>query len=103
MTPILAEVADPDGRRVVLDDISWEHILFGHPAMNTAQAAILATVERPDHREPDPVAGRERFYSRDAGPGNWLRVVVDFSQVPGYVVTSFPQRRAPVKWSNRKR
>lgn len=71
--------------------------------MRAAQLAILATVERPDYREPDPVDGRERFYARPTDLGSWLRVVVDFSQVPGYVFTSFPQRRAPQGWSNQKR
>jgi hypothetical protein len=66
VAPVLAEIMDPDGRKVVLDEIAWEHIVFGHPAMHTAQLATLATVERPDYREPDPLHGRERFYARPA-------------------------------------
>jgi hypothetical protein len=35
---------------------------------------ILETVARPDHRNPDPEPGRERFYRQHIlGPGRWLR------------------------------
>jgi hypothetical protein len=102
VAPVLAEMTDPEGRQVVLDEIASEHILFGHPAMRTAQLAIFATVERPDYREPDPVHGRERFYARPTDLGSWLRVVVNFSQVPGYWSLHFP-RDERQGWSNQKR
>jgi uncharacterized protein YuzE len=52
-------------------------------------------VGRPDFREDDPAPGRERFYRRDLDPGRWLRVVVDFSKAPAFVVTAFVQDHAP--------
>jgi len=58
-------------------------------------AAILDAVSRPDLREDDPVPCRERFYRRDLGSSRWLRVVVDFNEVPAFVVTAFVQDNAP--------
>jgi hypothetical protein len=100
VSPPLAAATDPDGRLVVLDEEGWGHILAAHPAMATHQEAVLAAVAGPDHRAPDPRPGYERYFRQGVGPGRrWLRVVVDFSGDTGYVVTSFPQRRAPSGWS----
>jgi hypothetical protein len=57
--------------------------------------AILDAVSRPDRREDDPVLGRERFYRCDLDRRRWLRVVVDFNQSPGFVVTAFVQDHKP--------
>lgn len=57
--------------------------------------AILDAINRPDFREEDPAPGRERFYRRDLDPKRWLRVVVDFNQSPGFVVTTFVQDNKP--------
>jgi hypothetical protein len=62
---------------------------------------VLATVERPDHREEDRRPGRERFYRHNAlRPGRWMRVVVDYDEDPGWIVTVLiqeddPKRRFP--------
>jgi hypothetical protein len=58
-------------------------------------AAILDAVSRPDVRHNDPAPGRERFYRCDLDPTRWLRVVVDFNQSPGFVVTAFIQDHEP--------
>ena len=39
----------------------------------------------------DVAPRRERFYRRDLEPGRWLRVVVDFNESPGSVMTAFVQ------------
>ncbi len=57
--------------------------------------AILDAVSRPDVREDDPAPGRERFYRRDLDPRRWLRVVVDFNESPGFVVTAFIHDHGP--------
>jgi hypothetical protein len=57
--------------------------------------AILDAINRPDFREEDPAPGRERFYRRDLDPKRWLRVVVDFNQSPGLIVTTFVQDNKP--------
>jgi hypothetical protein len=57
--------------------------------------AILGAVERPDIHEEDPVPGRERYFRRDLDPRRWLRVVVDYGESPGFVVTAFVQDQKP--------
>lgn len=57
--------------------------------------AILDAINRPDFHEDDPAPGRERFYRRDLDPKRWLRVVVDFDESPGLVVTTFVQDNRP--------
>jgi hypothetical protein len=63
--------------------------------MLTHMTAVLETVARPDLREDDPVPGRERFFRRDLDALRWLRVVVDFTESPGFVVTAFTQDHKP--------
>jgi hypothetical protein len=57
--------------------------------------AILAAIKQPDIREDDPVPGRERFFRRDLDSSRWLRVIVDFNESPGFVVTAFVQDQKP--------
>jgi hypothetical protein len=57
--------------------------------------AILDAVNRPDFHEEDPAPGRERFYRGALDPGRWLRVVVDFNESSGLVVTAFVQDNKP--------
>jgi hypothetical protein len=59
---------------------------------------ILGIVAYPDHRADDPIAGREHFYRRDLDPRRWLRVVVDYGDVPARVVTAFVQMNLPRDW-----
>ena len=95
MPAVRYEVSDPDGRVVVIDSRTLRHLTRRRPQMATHVAAILDAVARPDVREDDPAPGRERFYRRDLDPRRWLRVVVDFTHVPAFVVTAFVQDNAP--------
>jgi hypothetical protein len=89
------ETTDPDGRVVVVDERAIQHLARGRPQMLQHMESILGAVSRPDVREEDPAPGRERFYRRDLDPGRWLRVVVDFNESPGFVVTAFVQSHGP--------
>jgi hypothetical protein len=93
------QARDPDGRLVVFDADAELHLGIARPAMLAHVVAILATIARPDHRADDPRAGRERFYRRDLDPQRWLRVVVDFNEVPARIVTAFVQDTPPRGWS----
>ncbi len=95
MTPEQRETVDPDGRRVLLDGRTLDHLRRRRPQMLAHVDAILATIAQPDRREPDPVAGRERYYRIDLDARRWLRVVVDFGEVPGFVVTALIQDTEP--------
>lgn len=85
------ETVDPDGRRVVFDARTEHHLARRRPQMLSHIQAILDTIARPDIHEHDPAPGRERFFRRDLGPTRYLRVVVDFNESPGFVVTAFVQ------------
>lgn len=90
-------VVDPDGREVVFDHGSWLHLALGERSELLDHVdAVLAAVALPHHREHDPIAGRERFYTRHPLlPTRWMRVIVDFSEVPAPVVTVLVQERDP--------
>ena len=93
---VLGEIDDPDGRRVVLDQEGWDHILEGHAVMAAHRGAIMATVTSPDHRAADPTfPERERLYRRGWGPSRWMLVVVNHGHEPGRVVTAYPLREGP--------
>lgn len=93
------QVRDPDGRLVVFDAGSQQHLALGRPDLLDHVDAILSTVANPDHREDDPRPGRERFYRRDLDPQRWLRVVVDFDDSPAWVVTALVQDNPPRGWN----
>ena len=92
------ETTDPDGRTVVFDERTRQHLQRRRPQMLRHAEAILDAVSRPDFREDDPAPGRERFFRRDLDPRRWLRVVVDFNRSPAYVVTAFVQDNEPDGW-----
>ena len=88
---------DPDGRLVVFDAGSHLHLAQGNrPWLLGHIDTILDTVARPDYREDDPRAGRERFYRQNAlTPGRWMRVVVECNETPRWVVTVLIQDDDP--------
>lgn len=91
----LHEATDPDGRRVVFDERTERHLAQRRPQMLAHMSTILEAVRQPDHREEDPAPGRERFFRGDLDPSRFLRVVVDFNESPGFVVTAFVQDHKP--------
>jgi hypothetical protein len=89
-------IQDPEGRVVEFTERSWRHVMAERPQLLDDIDAILAAIGAPDHREEDPKPGRERFYRRQiTDKVRWLRVVVDFSETPAFVVTAFIQRKDP--------
>jgi hypothetical protein len=95
---VLLEVDDPAGRRVVLSQEAWLHIVQEHEEVAPHQAAVMAVVVEPDYREEDVRPARERFWRRGLGPSRWLFVVIDFGEQPGRVVTAFGRRAGPSGW-----
>ena len=85
----------PNGRLVILDARTYAHLARRRPQMLRHVGAILSTVHRPDFEEDDPAAERVRFFRRDLNRRRWLRVVVDFSESPAFVVTAFAQSHEP--------
>jgi hypothetical protein len=92
----IARTTDPDGRDVVFDESSYRHLSERRPVFLRYIELILETVARPDHRAPDPAPDRERFYRQNVlEPRRWLRVVVDFGETPGRIVTVLVQSTDP--------
>jgi len=93
----IRRVVDPWGRVVVFDYESWLHLATGaRPEMLDHVDAILATVALPHHRAHDPLPGRERFYARHVLlPDRWLRVIVDYDEIPARIVTALVQPDDP--------
>jgi len=95
---ILAEVVDPDGRRVELTDERWQHILVdpdGHPELADYQAQVMRAVQMPDERRSGRKSNEQWFFLRHAGPSRWLQVVVAYDHDRGWIVTAFGRRRDP--------
>jgi hypothetical protein len=94
-----ATVTDPDGREVVLLDRIWQDkITRDHPEMVDHLEALIETVAKPDHVEPDTLPDRSRFYRRGAGPSRWLLVVVSYEQEPARIITALANRKDPQRW-----
>ena len=97
--PCAATVTDPDGREVVLLAGIWEDkIVRDHPELIDQLDAVMQTVARPDHVEPDALPGRMRFYRRRVGPSRWLMAVVSYEQQPARIVTALANRKDPKRW-----
>ena len=86
---------DPEGRLVVFDAGSRRHLARRRPWLLDHVDVIMGVVARPDHRALDPIPGRERFYRQHIEPGRWLRVVVDFTEDPAWIVTAVVQDNDP--------
>jgi hypothetical protein len=95
----IGRVSDPAGREVVLLARLWkDKIVRDHPELRDEAEEVLATITAPDHVEPDPLASRQRFYRRGAGPSRWLMAVVSFEQEPGRIITALALRKDPKQW-----
>ena len=88
-------VTDQFGRDVVFDAGSHLHLARRSELLDHVDE-ILGAVETPDFQEDDPVPGRERFYRMNfLEADRWLRVIVDFNDVPAWIVTAFVQEQDP--------
>jgi hypothetical protein len=92
----LDSVVDPIGRTVRLTDDRWAHIVDGHPYMAPHRADVLRAIENPTERIAQPRPDQDWFYLGNAGPSQWLKVVVAFDEnAVGTVRTAFPRRDKP--------
>jgi hypothetical protein len=94
-----ATVTDPDGHEVMLLVRIWEEkIARDHPELVDHLEAVMETVAKPDHVEPDALPARTRFYRRNSGPSRWLMVVVSYEQAPARIITALANRKDPKQW-----
>ena len=73
---VLAEVTDPDGRRVELRQEDWDHITEGHPEMSGLQAEVLRAIKAPDRRRVGHEPNEKWYYLGGVGPSSWIKTVV---------------------------
>jgi hypothetical protein len=92
---VLAATLDPDGRRVVLTEEVWRHIVHDHPQLRRRLRSVTAAVREPDRRLPGRSPGEEWFFIEGEGPSRWLKVVVHYDEGEGRIVTAFPRRSFP--------
>ena len=59
---------------MLLAAAQWDHVLEEHIEMTGHLTETMSAIRAPDHREPDPRVGRERYFGR-GGPLRWIRVV----------------------------
>jgi hypothetical protein len=94
-----ATVTDPQGREVVLLARIWEaKIARDHPELVDQLDAVMQTVAKPGHVEPDALPARTRFYRRNVGPSRWLMAVVSYEQQPARIITALANRKDPKRW-----
>jgi len=91
---VIAQTQNPEGRTVLLAKDQCDHVLEQHVEMSGHLAETLRAIGTPDHREPDPRAGRERYFAR-GGPLRWIRVVTELHGSVDRLVTAFPQSNDP--------
>jgi hypothetical protein len=89
------ETVDPEGRRVVLEQGRWQHILETHDELDVEPDVILEAVAEPDRRVHGREPGEEWFYLGGFGPTRWIKVVVHFKGDRGLIATAFPRRTFP--------
>lgn len=68
--------------------------MVNHPEMADVLDEVLRTLTHADVIEPDPRAGRQRYYRRRTG-SLWLRVVTAFAGESDRFVTAFEQSNPP--------
>jgi hypothetical protein len=68
---VIAEVRNPEGHLVRIDEIAWNHVLDQHVEMNEYLAETMSAIKMPEHREPDlPEPGASAtFAAEDRLPG----------------------------------
>ncbi|MGO9763203.1 MAG: hypothetical protein ACLP1Q_18275 [Solirubrobacteraceae bacterium] len=86
---------DPDGRLVAFDAGTHLHLARRRPWLLDHVDVIMRTIARLDHRALDAIPDLERFYRQHIEPNRWLRVVVEFSEDPAWVVTAAVQDNDP--------
>jgi hypothetical protein len=91
-----AQVEDPLGRSVRLDNERWAHIVDARPMLADHRDKVLGAIESPDHHIVDVRPGEDWYYLAGVGPSRWLKVVVAFhGESSGRVITAFPRRAMP--------
>jgi hypothetical protein len=88
---ILAQVVDPDGRRIELTVERRDHIVDdhdGHPELDAYLADVMLAVSEPHEQRPGHRDNELWYFRRNVGPSRWLQVVVAYEEERGWIVTA---------------
>lgn len=91
---ILFEATDPRGRIVICSREYWEsHILLQRPFMEGWENEAKKAIEKPSLGiyADAHIANREVYYLKRKSGVDLLKVVVDFTEETGIVVTAHPR------------
>jgi hypothetical protein len=91
------ETRDPDGRRIVLVEERWRHVVERHPDLTAQVDATLAAVRAPDVRVPGREEGEQWFFRQVSGRLPWLQVVVHYERGEGWITTAFRRKTLPTQ------
>lgn len=93
---ILFEVRDHKGRRVLLTQERWDHVLERHEEMADFMPEVMRAVREPSVVLPGNDPGEELLFLAGAGPTKWLFVVVVIEgPAGGRIITAFGRRKFP--------
>lgn len=91
------ETNDPEGRRIVLVEERWQHVLARHADLGPRLDAILDAVRVPDTRMPGREDAEHWFLRHVPGRLPWLQVVVHYERDEGWITTAFRRRSLPTR------
>lgn len=95
-TGIMLSTRDALGREVVLTEERWhKHIVGGHPYMDGLEHAVMRVIETAGTDRPGNTPGSRVLYASGLGPARFLAVVVQYSNVPAWVITAHPASKIP--------
>jgi hypothetical protein len=92
---IRASIGDPSGRTVELTEERWCHIVERHSEIEAHGEVVLRAVQEPDRQMVGRLPNEEWFYLETDAPSAWLKVIVDYVEGRGYIVTAYARRSIP--------
>jgi hypothetical protein len=95
---VIAAARDRFGRKVILTNAAWRHILDGHADLATRRGELLRTLGAPDVVRQDAQDRNRRNYYRvvaDWGTPRplYVKVCVEFGSFGGTIITAHMTRR----------
>jgi hypothetical protein len=92
---LVASTTDALGRKIILTEERWTHIVDGHPELDGLELALMRAVEAADITVDGKTADTKRVCAKDLGPARYLVVVVRYAGQTGYVRTAYPTSKEP--------
>ena len=86
------EVIDKTGRKLLMTDYNWHHIVKRHPEIASQKVLIIETLESPDKitdsLEDEKTKYCYKYYKNLSSPYKFMRVIVKYLNGEGFVISS---------------